>query len=226
MPVPATKEPLLVKSPATRRVAGEFNVPVMVMLLKVVVPGPVNVVVPLNVTLLEAKPLLKVPVLLQFPETLMDVGAVKVPVILTLLKLCELLPEIVVVPPKVTVAVPAFKVPLLIRFPLTLKLAEGVSVPVMVIPPKTGGVAPEITVVPENIMLLPVSTDDALLTRLPLISKSLLPELKVPFEKVRIPFTVMSLFRLSVPEPSLVKLANAVVLDGNSGPVDIGEVLL
>lgn len=53
-----------------------------------------------------------------------------------------------------------------------------------------------------------------------------MPELNVPLENVRVPFTVMPLARVSVPEPNFVKFANAVVLMGNSGPEDIGEVLL
>lgn len=107
-----------------------------------------------------------------------------------------------------------------------LKLADGVSVPVTIIPPNTGGVLPEIIDMPENVTLLPVSTEDALLTRLPFKSKLFTPASNVPLENVRVPFTVMSLVRVRVPDPDFVKLASAVVLEGNSGPEDMGEVLL
>jgi hypothetical protein len=172
-----------------------------------------------------------VPLFTKLPAIfIVPLGAVRVFVLatVTLLKEETLDPEIAVEPPNVVVAEPAFKVPLLTKFPLILNEVDGVKLPVpeIVIPPKVGVALPEIIVVPENVIELDVNVDAALLTKLPFISMSFDPELKEPSERVRIPFTVISDASVRAPDPCFVIFAKAVVLVGNSGPVDIEEVVL
>jgi hypothetical protein len=99
-------------------------------------------------------------------------------------------------------------------------LAAGVSVPEIVIAPKIGAVLPERVVVPEKVIALDVSVELALLTKLPFRSIAFDPALKLPLERVKTPFTVIALLNVSVPVPVFDKLASAVVLEGNSGPVE------
>jgi len=84
-----------------------------------------------------------------------------------LLKEHILVPEITVVPPKVTVAEPELSVPLLTKLPLILRLVVGVNDPVMVMLPKTGAVLPVTDVVPENVIALDVKEDELLLNKSP-----------------------------------------------------------
>ena len=220
MPEPWLKVPLFVKFPAKLRIAGALSIPVIVIPLKVVAVVPAIELVPLKVTVFVATPRLKVPLLVQVPATLkLPTGAVNIPAIMTLLKELVLEPEIVVVPPNVAVAVPVFNVPLFIRFPLIWKLEDGVKEPVTVIDPKVGTALPEIEVVPEKVIALEVSVEEALLTKFPFKSMEFEPALNEPLESVKMPFMVMLLPKERVPDPVLDRLANAVVLDGNSGPV-------
>lgn len=207
VPVPRLNVPVFAKLPPTFKVAGPFSVPLMLILLKFVVP--VIVVVPVNPTV----PVLgvNVPLLDQLPPTLSVPGdALSVPVIVTLLKVLVLVePDIVVAPPNVTVPDEEFNVPpLLIRFPLTLKLEVGVSVPVMVIPPKIGVVPPLIVVAPENVMALAVSNDAALLTRFPLRFKVWPFESNVPTLRVSAPLTMPGPAKVLVFVPEIVTLLN------------------
>jgi hypothetical protein len=199
----------------------------MVIPLNVVDAEPAIELVPLKVTVFVAAPLLKVPLLVQVPATLMlPVGAVKVPLMVTLLKALTLDPEIVVVPPKIVVADPAFSVPLFTRLPLIWKLEVGVRAPVMVIAPKVGVALPDIVVVPEKVMVLEVSVELALLTKFPLRLSALVLALNVPLVSVNTPFTVISLARVSVADPPFVKLFNAVLFEGSSAPELIGLEIL
>jgi hypothetical protein len=144
---------------------------------------------------------------------------------MTLLKELVLEPEIAVVPPNVVVAVPAFSEPLLTRFPLIWKLVDGVKEPETVIVPKVGTALPEIVVVPEKVIALEVSVEEALLIKFPFKSIEFDPALNEPLESVRIPFTVILLPNVRVPDPVLDRLANAVVLLGSSGPVTMLPVV-
>lgn len=117
------KVPLLVKLPARLRVAGDVNVPTaeIVMPLNVVDDDPVIELVPVKVTVFVSAPLLKVPLFVQIPATLkLPAGAVSelLLFIVTLLKELILDPEMVVVPPNVTVADPEFNTPLFVKLPL------------------------------------------------------------------------------------------------------------
>ena len=189
VPVPATKVPLLVKLPATSSEDGPFKVPEIVMCLKFVAELPAIEEVPLNITV----PLVweKVPLFVQFPATLKEpAGAVREPLIKILLNEEVLLPLIVVVPPKVTVALPVLSVPLFTKLPLTLMFAEGVNVPVMVIPPNVGADEPLNTVVPLNVNALEVSVLLELLTKFPFRSTGFDPASNKPLLIVKIPLTV------------------------------------
>lgn len=112
------KVPLFVKLPAIpNELVGAVSVPDTVTVKKLDWFEPAMVVVPLKLT--APLLLLKVPLFVQLPATLnVPVGAVRDPEMTMLLNEEVLLPEIVVVPPKVVVAVPAFSVPLLTRLPL------------------------------------------------------------------------------------------------------------
>ena len=124
------KVPLFVKLRATNKLAGEVSVldAAMVIPPKLVVLVPPMVDVPLNTTVPAL--LVNVPLLVQVPATLILVlGAVNEleALIVTLLKELVLVPEMTVVPPKVTVEEPEFRVPLFIRFPLIANAEVGVS---------------------------------------------------------------------------------------------------
>lgn len=95
------------------------------------------------------------------------------------------------------------------------------SVPEIETTPKIGAELPEIVVVPEKVMVLEVSVELELLTKFPFRLIELEPALKLPLERVKIPFTVMLDPKVKVPEPVFDKLANAEVLLGSSGPLVI-----
>ena len=114
---------MFVKLPARLRVAGEVNVPApeIVIPLKLVAALPAIELVPVKVTVFEATPLVKVPLLVHVPATLkLPAGAVSALLlfIVTLLKELVLDPEMVVVPPNMAVADPEFNAPLFARLPL------------------------------------------------------------------------------------------------------------
>ena len=210
VPVPRLNVPPLVKFPATLSVAGAFSIPVMPMLAKLVVV-PAILVVPVKVIV--PPPLLNVPLLVQVPATLtFPEGAVKVFVLpmVRLLNVHTLVPEIVVVPPNVTVPALAFRVPLFTKFPLTLKLAEGVNVPVLVTVtvPKVGVVAPLNAVVPEKVIALAVSTEVELLTKFPFRSTAFAFVSNVPALSVSVPVSAVVPSRVFVFVPKIVTLLN------------------
>lgn len=221
VPVPLLNVPLLVKLAPTLRVAGEFKVPLMVILLKFEEADPATLDVPLNTIV--PVPAVNVPLFVHVPAIFSGPeGAISVPLIRILFSDEVLDPEIVVFPPKVTVEDPAFNVPLFTRLPLMLKFAAGVNVPVMVIAPKVGLADPDIVVVPENVEVLDVSDGPTLLTIFPLKSIGLLLELNPP-DAVKIPLTVIALPSDTIPDPVMSRLASWVVPDGNSTPVEIGD---
>ena len=93
----------------------------MIIPLKLVAALPATELEPLKVMVLAAAPLVKVPLFVQIPATLkLPAGAVSelLLFIVTLLKELILDPEMVVVPPNVTVADPEFNTPLFVKLPL------------------------------------------------------------------------------------------------------------
>lgn len=81
----------------------------------------------------------------------------------------------------------------------------GVNVPVTVMLPNTGDVEPLIVVVPLKVIVLDVSVDVELLTKFPFKSIAFDPALKLPFDTVSMPLTVMAEFRVRISEPCFVK---------------------
>ena len=210
VPVPRMNEPVFVKFPATLSVAGAVSVPDIEMFAKFVV-APAILVVPVKVIV--PPPLLNVPLLVQVPATLtFPEGAVKVFVlpIVRLLNVHTLVPEIVVVPPNVTVPALAFRVPLFTKFPLTLKLAEGVNVPMLVTvtAPKVGVDTPLNAVVPEKVIALAVSTEVELLTKFPFRSTAFAFVSNVPAVSVSVPVSAVVPCRVFVFVPETVTLLN------------------
>ena len=146
VPVPQLNAPLFVQAPATIMLAsGAVRIFEMVRLLKVLVLKPEITLVPLKVTV---PPLaLNVPEFIQLPDTLMlaPAGAVRVPVMVTLLK--EVVAETVEGEPlNITVLVPQVNVPGLVRLPAIPIVypevpAFTVSPEVMVRPSKRTGFA-------------------------------------------------------------------------------------
>lgn len=142
IPDPRTKVPLLVKSRATFRLAGAVSepLPLIVSPPKLVEFEPVIVAFPVKVMV--PPPLVNVPLFVQLPATFrLPEGAVSelLPLITTLLNELVLVPEMAVVPPKVTVDEPELSVPLLTRLPLICKAEVGVNVPDTVMLPKVTG---------------------------------------------------------------------------------------
>jgi hypothetical protein len=142
-----------------------------------------------------------------------------------LLKEHILVPEITVVPPKVTVAEPELSVPLLTKLPLILRLVVGVNDPVMVMLPKTGAVLPVTDVVPENVIALDVKEDELLLNKSPFKSIELLPALKTPDVNVNVPFIVTAALRLIGSVLLIVRFLRSDALVGSSEPVAMAEPL-
>ena len=144
VPVPQLNAPLFVHVPATFMLAaGAVRIFEMVRLLNVLTPEPEITLVPLNVTV---PPLaLNVLLFIQLPDTLMlRAGAVRVPVMVTLLK--DVVADTVVVPLNITVLVPQVNVPGLVRPPAKLIVypdapASTVSPEAMVRPSKRTGFA-------------------------------------------------------------------------------------
>lgn len=72
---------------------------------------------------------------------------------------------------------------------------------------------------PEKVKELDARLEVASLMRLPFRSMPLLPATKLPLVNVKLPFTVMALFSVTMPPPCMVKLFSRVDETGNSGPV-------
>ena len=87
------------------------------------------------------------------------------------------------------------------------------------ISPNIGTAVPVKVVVPEKVIALEVSVEVELLTKFPFSARAFDPALNVPPLRVRMPFTVIGLVRVTVPLLPIVKLLNAVVDEGNSDPV-------
>ena len=168
VPVPQLNVPLFVHVPATFMLAlGAVNVPAMVMLLKALALEPEIALVPLKVMVLV--PQVNMPLFIQLPDTLMlAAGAIKVFVMVTLLKKFVLEPDIVVVPLNVTVPVPQMNVPELDQLPATFMLALGaVRIFEMVMLLKALALEPEITLVPLNVTVPPLALNVLLFIQLP-----------------------------------------------------------
>jgi len=136
------------------------------------------------------------------PETFIDEeGAVKDPLITTLLKELVFDPLMAVVPPKVTVPDPELRVPLFTRLPLIAKAEVGVSDPVTVTVtlPNITGVLPEMLVAPEKVIELLVKIEGLLLSKFPFKSIGKPPALNTPLVRVKSPLIVAAAFKLICP---------------------------
>ena len=208
VPVPRLNVPLLVKLPPTPSVAGPLSVPLIMIFAKFVEEEPAMLVAPLKTVV---PPLaVKVPLFVHVPATFnVPEDAMRVLLINTLLNEHALAPEIVVLPPNVTVPAFAVSVPLFNKLPLTLKLVEGVSEPVIVIPPKVGVIPPLKAVAPEKVMVLNVNKEVDPLTKFPASVNALALVSNVPPLSVRMPFTTVLPRRVFVFVPDIVTLLNA-----------------
>ena len=132
-------------------------------------------------------------------------------------------------PLKVTVPALGVKVPWLFQVPDTLRLALGALtvvpllmvrlpnwVPSIEVPPMVSvPLVPSVTVLAALIVKLPPLA----VQLLPFMVKLLVPASRVPLFRVRSPLTVIALPKLTDPETVTVRLAKAVLDEGNSSPV-------
>jgi hypothetical protein len=177
---------------------------------------PVKPTVPPLATKVPAALRIKLP-----PTFIVVAGAVSVDDALTwiLLKVLADEPEIVVVPPKVTVDDPLEYVPLFAKSPFNWILPPCVKVFEIVTAPNTGALPPLKVVVPANMNVLDASEEVALLTKFPSRVTVFEPAANVPPERVRTPFTVTDELSVTTSLPWIVRFCKASTPVGNSGPV-------
>src|SRR5258706_9057098 len=101
-------------------------------------------------------------------------------------------PEMVVVPPNVVVAEPALRVPLLTRLPSIRISLVGVKLPVTVTFLNWIAEPPLIEVAPLKIKVLEVNVEVELATKFPFRLTLKVEASNTPFDRVRLPFIIIS----------------------------------